>query len=262
MALPDVSKVASVEFDLPRYLGRPEIYVIASQPRCGSHYLAHLLRQSHQAGVPLEYFHTRHWRSWYKRCGQSNPVSAFRLLCQLRTTPNGVFGVKMHWHQLTYAAHLRMEAELKHARFIYITRDDLLGQAISHVIAAQTGVWIKGQPRAGTPTFSIDSILGSMRFILKERSSWERFFVFNDLRPFRVTYEDLTARRDDVMTAVCAFLGQEWAGAPQETQAQRGPLNDQWRARFHEVMRGGHDDDEFWRNEFGLRHRAETETLW
>lgn len=253
-----VSNVTARGWDLPRYRERPSIYVIASQPRCGSHYLAYLLRQTGRAGVPLEYFHKDHWRRWVKRCGQKSPLAAFRVLCQLRTTQNGVFGVKAHWHQFSYALSRRLEPDLRSARYIYMIREDLLSQAISHVIALQTGSWFGDQKPRKSPRFSFDEIANSIRFLLSERSRWERFFSFTGVSPLRLSYESLVQETDEVMGSVCAFLGQDWIGdAGVPPQVQRSTLNSEWRARFLEMAAQRCGDDEFWFHEFGHRSPQE-----
>ncbi len=58
-----------------------------------------------------------------------------------RTSPNGVFGLRIH------AGHLgSLEADpydiLQAPRYIWIQRRDRLRQAVSYTMAEQTGVWI------------------------------------------------------------------------------------------------------------------------
>lgn len=248
-----VSQVHSTDFDQERYTGCPEIYVIASQPRSGSHYLAALLRGTGQAGVPLEYFHKGHWKSWVKRCRRENPLSAFRILCQLRTTPNGVFGVKAHWRQFQFACTLRLENEFKAAKFVQITRDDLLGQAISLVIASQTGAWVHDHQPRSEPEYSFAAIQRAIGTIVSERGHWDRFFALTGINPLRVTYERLTEQRDATMELVCGHLGIEWnASTPAALRVQRTGRSTEWRERFLATLPEMHEPDASWRGEFGL----------
>lgn len=247
----EVDKIAAKGHDMPRYHGRPRTFVIASQPRSGSHYLAYLLRETRKAGVPLEYFHPRHWQSWVKRCGNENPQVAYRLLYQLRTTPNGWFGVKAHWHQFAHAIQMDLDRELSDASYVYLSRNDLLDQAISHAIAVQSGVWITGQKAMGKPVFSVDRIIESIKFILHEREQWERFFAYTGLTPYRLYYENLVENPKFEMTGVCKFLGFEWTpptSLNRPPKIQRTTLNAEWRIRFQQVVGGRYDD--FWKREF------------
>lgn len=254
-----VSQVESREWDLDRYTERPSVYVVASQPRSGSHYLAALLRQTGSAGVPLEYFHTAHWNRWVKRCHRSNPLSAFRLLCQVRTTPNGVFGVKAHWRQFEMLCHLRLESEFFDARFVEITRHDTLGQAISLVIASQTGSWIGGQAAQSRPEFSVPAIQSAISQILIERSGWDRFFAYTGIEPLRVSYERLVENPDETLCRVCEHIGAQWTGVPGEevTHVQRSQLSDEWRQRFLATLPTLHEDANYWRGQFGSPWKGE-----
>lgn len=248
-----VSEVESTDWDFERYVERPRIYVVASQPRCGSHYLADLLRETGQAGVPLEYFHTAHWKRWVKRCGQNNPLSAFRILCQRRTTPNGVFGVKMHWKQFQLACRLRLEDEFAQSPFIQITRDDLLGQAISLVIASQTGAWIHEHQAQRSPEYSFDAIQQAVGRLIVERGNWDRFFAATGIQPLRISYENLTDDRDPTMQRVCRHIGIDWdVTEPAGTRVQRTGRSDEWRDRYLQTLPTLHEPNCFWRGEFGL----------
>lgn len=249
-----VSQSESTEWDQPRFVGAPRTtYVIASQPRCGSHYLASLLRSTGDAGVPLEYFNTGHWKRWAHRCGQYNPGAAFRLLREHRTTPNGVFGVKAHWRQFQMACRLRLESEFRDARFVLITRRDLLGQSISLAIARQTGAWVSAHQPQRPPEFSLRAIEIAMRQVLSERDDWERFFAVTGIEPLRLVYEDLLADRDGSMTAVCGHLGLTWAGGRSSLDVgiQRNELSEEWRRRYREMVPTLHEAGCFWRGEFG-----------
>ena len=247
-----VSQVESVDFDQERYTKPPRIYAIASQPRSGSHYLARLLRETGQAGVPLEYFHRAHWKRWAKRCDQYNPLAAFRVLCQLRTTSNGVFGVKFHWKQFQMACKLRLEDEFKSATFVQITRDDLLGQAISLVIASQTGAWVHGHEPQRQPEYSLPAIQNAMDLLISERGQWDRFFALTEIEPLRISYEGLSAHPDATMQLVCQHIGVEWHPVePMAPSVQRTSRNDDWRERFLTTLPELHEDGGFWRSEFG-----------
>jgi LPS sulfotransferase NodH len=247
-----VYNVTATDFDLPRYTSTPRIYVVASQPRSGSHLLAGMLRSTGEAGVPLEYFHKRHWSSWVKRSGQPNTLAAFRLLCQRRTTPNGVFGVKTHWRQFQYACQLRLENEFRSASFVYITRDDILGQAISLCIASQTGSWVSGQVPEKLPEYSFTAIQNSIQTILNERRNWSLFFAISEIQPLRITYEQLTDEPNLTMLKVAELIGFNWTGeATPATDLQRTMINQEWRERFVATLQQMHEPAFFWLRQFG-----------
>lgn len=88
-------------------------YLILTTPRSGSWMLAEALRATGVAGYPEEYFRTE-LRGLYLREWQlPEPVRADVLLGKIRsegTTPNGVFGAKVHWVQFSGLLQLLREA--------------------------------------------------------------------------------------------------------------------------------------------------------
>jgi LPS sulfotransferase NodH len=229
------SETHLTDFDQAQYRSPPNIYVIASQRRSGSHYLASLLRATGKAGVPLEYFHRAHWKKWLGRTGQRNPPAIFRIICRYRTTPNGIFGVKAHWDQFKYACHLRLEQHFRSAKFIQITRDDTLSQAISLVIATQTASWASYQRSKADPEYSYERIEQAIITLARERSSWDKFFAITSINPHSISYEDLCSERDAVMDGVCNYLGIKWCRSLHSPLlVQRSAINNEWKRRFVE----------------------------
>jgi Uncharacterized protein conserved in bacteria len=250
----EVSDVANSKFDTDGHSSKTSPYIIATQPRSGSHFLAALLRDTKQAGVPLEYFHKRHWQSWKDRVG-ADDREALEHLFRLRTSPNGQFGVKMHWHQFTVALKLDLESFFHDAKFVYMSRTDLLAQAVSHAIAQQTGVWHSGQKAVGKATFSMEAIDNSIQFLLQERSRWERFFAVTGVQPFRILYEDLLRDTDGEMRRLCTFLDVQWSGVDHILGGvQRTNLNSEWIEQFR-LAKNGAADENVWKaiNKIGVK---------
>lgn len=228
-----VSEVESPDFDLPAYSGRVSKYILATQPRSGSHLLAALLRDTGRFGVPLEYFHRAHWQAWKTQRGQHDDRAALDLLLRTRTSSNGQFGAKAHWHQFAMMLRLDVEDIFRDAKFVYVSRVDLLGQAVSHTIALNTGVWHHGQTAVGEAVFSVEDIDRSVHFLLQERSRWERFFAFSGVRPFRLNYEDLLEDPNAEMRKLSEFLGVQWGGEVKARDGiQRTSRNAEWVDRY------------------------------
>ena len=220
--------------DLPLFLGNPSIYIIASERRSGSHFLASLLLSSGQAGVPLEYFHARHWE---ERLAWSGAPSAdtFCQLIQCRTSSNGVFGVKAHWAQYAYACRLGLEAVLRQSKFVRITRRDILAQAISLVIAQQSGSWICEQATTAQPIYSMTSIRNAILSLQAEKKHWERYLALNSIQHITLEYEDLCRDGQAQVRGVCEHLGIRACPRIQSLlKVQRGRINEEWRQRYKE----------------------------
>lgn len=136
------------EFDFPSFTGLPPVrYVLASTPRCGSNMLARALWRTGLAGFAEDYFADAFVLDYFERWGfdsgdpQELAAGYVRRLMTHRTSPNGVFGLRIH------AGHLgNLEVDpydvLQAPRYIWIRRRDRLRQAVSYTMAEQTGVWI------------------------------------------------------------------------------------------------------------------------
>lgn len=145
----------SSQMDLPEFRSQHKTYLIASTPRCGSHFLGHGLMQLGVFGVPLEYLNGGNLRGWKIKFGLNKDLPELLMdIISRRTSPSGWFGIKAHWSQ--FSPHLRkgnLSAINPIERILFIYRRDLLGQAISYLKAQQTGIWISGAPRKGTENY-------------------------------------------------------------------------------------------------------------
>lgn len=147
------AKQFSESLDFPEVEGPTKIIVIASTPRCGSHMLGHAMWQTSQFGFPLEYLNPRNLSVWRKRFCSRNVADTLSAIERKRTSPNGVFGIKIHYSQLRQLGGFAGLAEyFPHACYVLLSRADVLMQAVSYSVALQTGVWIAGQkPINGQP---------------------------------------------------------------------------------------------------------------
>jgi LPS sulfotransferase NodH len=162
-----------------------------------------------------------------------------RQLMTWRTSPNGVFGLRIS------AGHLRsLEVDpydiLRAPRYIWIQRRNRLRQAVSYTLAEQTGVWIldgtflpEGSTRAA-PRYSYEEICRHLRLLDREASVWEDYFGRHGVVPHVVVYEDLVADYEAGLLGCLDFLG---VGAPASVRApgirrQADELTEQWVERF------------------------------
>lgn len=251
--LPAILKGSSANqaHDFPAYDGDPIKYIVAAQARSGSHLLCQTLYRTCKAGVPLEYFNTRHWLEWCKRCNKKNPPVVLSTLMRRRTSPNGLFGVKMHWPHLTEFVRMGLESRMRDAKFVYLTRDDLLGQAISRTLAIQTGRWIGAAPKNAKPVpYSAKAIERSIEAILEQRRQWELFFTLSGVKPLRVSYEAMLEDRPRTIQQVFDFIGADVKWHPDMAvdpiPSQRTSLNDEWRERFLAGAAIRHDESRRW----------------
>ncbi len=221
-------------------------YAILSSPRSGSTLLARMLRETGLAGDPLEYFNPRLLVA--ERVRTQNPKLNLRQFLEVmekrRTSPNGIFGIKMHFSQLmrVYGSKTPgaprpnpgVGAQLlkRHDKLIWIRRRSKLRQAISQRIALATQAWSSEERAAGEKKLSIHplAVLTSLRAVAAEDRYWERLIGLHKLDVLEVWYEDLVADYEGQCRRVLAHLGIDGdvAAVPAPPiERQHGEVNDQ-----------------------------------
>lgn len=224
--------------DYPVRESTGRFYLICSTPRSGSHYLGHLLHQTGQFGFPLEYFNRGNLGQWGVRFGTSDLQDTYTQIKRHRTSPTGVFGCKLHYHQLRSLLRSQDFATLfPDARAIFLTRDDLPGQAVSYARAQCTGQWISGITPRRDPVYSRRRIDRCLQDIIRENAGWTWFIAHQGIRFLHLTYEALLADPAGAIRQISALLDMDVpARLTSETQGlpcrQRDAINDQWRERY------------------------------
>ncbi len=188
-------------------------YVICSTQRSGSFLLCRQLINA-GLGVPQEYFNKLHIERLSKRWSipPKGTPRYFNTLDEKRTSPNGVWGLKLQWPQFT-----RVRADLEgalwgDARTIFLYRDDLDAQAVSLHISFITGIWGFDMTRTTEP--SRTDTLGDLGHVLRcrgviesENDSWQRFFSAHSIEPLVIRYEDFVRDQPGFVRRIADWLG-------------------------------------------------------
>lgn len=151
------------------------------------------------------------------------------------STANGVYALKMFPEHFDATASCRWAERLPGLSFVYLTREDILAQAISLAIARQTQSYASWQPEAVEPIYDAAHIRRCLNFIATGEARWRTFFALNGIAPIAVTYTDLIQNPrkciDEVATAM-----DEKVELPElkkiPTRIQRTERNKNWKTRF------------------------------
>lgn len=231
------SLVTDDEYDLagPRHdratpwEGPVRSYVLCSTPRSGSTLLSEALHFLGCAGTPIEYFDpTNAMRVLWRRWGSTTVAGYTAELHRRRVSPEGLFGVKLHWFQLAAVAAGGEAAQRAHgvrlteathalrriapdACAVRVLRRNRRRQAESWARAERTGRWYStpGSPPAPRPAIPDEEVEAFARRIDAEERSWGALLDRLGIEPLVVHYEDL---RDDYTATVLAVA--EHVGCP------------------------------------------------
>lgn len=210
-------------YDFPRREALPErAYMLATTPRSGSSYLSHVLWRTGCLGAPLEYLNFLPTGPARLAIADPQQQAAFwRSMLHLRTSRNGVFGIKAFSLQLrelqkrnpkllreVFSALLLKGPE---TRVIRLSRRDGIAHAISYARAALSGIWRKEQETGGGASVEYsDKVVDDARAGLdRQEADWD--LLFNELRiePLTLWYEDITEQPNEAIRSVADYLAVE-----------------------------------------------------
>lgn len=242
-------------------------YMICAAPRTGSTLLAQALGHTGRAGRPNEFFdiYEQNDQFWRQSLSIGSDAEYFDKVVGSTTTPNGVFGLKLLWHQwpallaklraapdlaslvATASPHDLLQAKLGTVpRYLWIRREDKLAQAISYYRASRSGLWRStdkqrpGMKADSAIDFDFDLVIQYLRTVNDFDLRWEEYFRKNKLKVLMITYENfITAYEATVMSAM-EFLGLPRDGVtlpPPRLQRQADARSLDWRRRFLEIGR-------------------------
>lgn len=233
--------LASARHDYPERDGPlRRTVLICTHPRSGSTLLGEALYFAGGLGCPLEYFHAGFRPSFAQRWDAPDFDSLAAAVWRHRTTPDGTLGVKLFWRDIEEVARdadpaLERFANMApsdvppdyyaaladHVRrlfpnpdIIHLWREDRLRQAVSAVIAVETGRWrmIPGATRDDAPAtapFDAERIERIMGYSDYCHSHFRNLFAVMGATPHTLTYEALTADYAASVRAVLRQLGSD-----------------------------------------------------
>ncbi len=228
-------------------------------------FVCDILQQTNVAGFPIEFFtpfkpgdNKRH-----EYLGAKKEADFVNKVIQSSTTPNGVFGTKLHGHQIPVLLQKIkveglidpntiptikevLEARFPNLHYIWVLRKNKIRQAISLYKAFDTGVWFNFsqetpmylQSTALSPNleYNFEKIRECLVLVQKDDAIWEHFFAYNKIEPLVVYYEDFVADYVKGTRKILAYLGlpTDIPIPEPRTRKQSDKTSEEWEKRFRE----------------------------
>jgi len=202
-------------------------YVICTTPRSGSWMLCSALWQLGTAGRPSELFGPTLGEEFISNRQLVKATHTTQWMEEARKvsmTDNGVFGTKLLANQtpvfLRRACEHRgvafsslygaLQSELPNLRYILLTREDKVAQAISFYTAIATQVWRRTEAEqvVSTTPLAYDrfALERCYQDVIASDRYWEGFFATHGISPHRITYEMLTEQYEHSMRNLLTYL--------------------------------------------------------
>lgn len=227
-------------------------YVLCSSPRSGSTLIASMLHATGRAGDPLEYLNDQ-WIRVFMRTNPGPPdnfdVGSYLAGWEARrTSPNGIFGIKLHYHQMrrTWRGREREAVDRlgSYDRHILLVRRDKIAQAVSLYRAIASQMWTSkdvSHVDAGNSAkkrevdFNPVRIAELLAFLIKEEEGWRSFLRANNIPFAESIYENFVSDYAAESVKLLELLGMDSKAEdippPQLSRQSQGadPLIEQFR---------------------------------
>jgi trehalose 2-sulfotransferase len=266
-------------------------YFVCATQRSGSTLLCELLKNTHLAGYPEEYFDALRSTGVPQRPleyfigatdealaeifqGRTHPdeerrqpppgisfESYVNSIIEQCTSANGVFGTKVMWNYFPdFTSKLRdiprfhdqptsaiLTTLFPNLHYIFVTRRDKLGQAISLWKGLQNWTWraednsaANGEKKTSHELiFHFGAIDHLVRVLERNEQHWLRFFAHYRIRPLHIIFEDLIISKEETARNVLQFLDisipPDCTFALPYMQRQADELSASWMQQYHAI---------------------------
>lgn len=238
------------EMSLERDFSQPypitKRYCILSSPRSGSTLLGRMLYETGGAGDPQEYFNPPLLQIERERSGDPKmSLNTFmKRMEKRRTSPNGVFGMKLHFYQMLQAFQaskpnknmLAMLNRFNH--LIWIRRRDKLRQAISQAIGQHTQIWSSEDARnAERKAIKIHpfACVRALQVVAGDDRGWEQLIETANLKVHTIWYEDLVKDYGAECREILKYIDIEQSGMEIPAPPIQRQANEMNEALYHEL---------------------------
>ena len=240
-------------------------YMICTAPRSGSTLLCKLLAATQSAGNPCSHFHSTSLVDWiddYELEGDRFASEQMALQAILDAGiergkgGTDVFGLRMQGGSFDFFLQQlgilfpeclndvdRIEAAFGPILYIHLSRPDRLGQAISRVLAEQTGLWHRHSDGSEMerlappkePRFDARAIERHIAEAIAHDDAWEQWFAREGVDPIRISYDALSKDPKAVLAQLLFALNLDPAQA-QYVEPPTAKLADalslKWRGQY------------------------------
>jgi LPS sulfotransferase NodH len=215
--------------------------LICTHPRSGSTLLGEALYFAGGLGCPLEYFHRGFRPALEQRWGTRGIHEYVHATHRYRTAPNGIFSAKLFWQDVEeligqldparfpprepipaeqrdppfYRDVLACLADIfPNPTFVHLVRQDRVRQAVSSLLAVQTGLWRaipelgEREPRA-EPIYDYDRIAALVALSDYSHGHWAKFYDACGILTYTLYYEDLDDNYATTLARLWQYLGHE-----------------------------------------------------
>lgn len=198
--------------DLSPPVNEPRLILLCMTPRSGSTALSAALASTGRLGLGGERLNHKN-KTLNQIATETRPRTKRELLervIEASRTRNGVAQIKCDLPQvLPFLLDPACHAILARAHYVYLTRGDILGQAISRHRSNAAGVaHTRGKAEtARAAPYSFAAISGHLDHLTRMMAAYEKVFALLGIHPMRLTYEQITAEPGVAVRDIARLVG-------------------------------------------------------
>ena len=244
-------------------------YLVCCDARTGSSLLAATLRATGRAGKPFEYFTRaeidKPWLRAELRVPDDLPFTSFPdwrdYIVRAGSEMGGIFAASVHYWQLGHCVETFRASDADPAapplatlrrffpdlRLVWLRRDNIVAQAISHHVAISTNFWNSrlagaarpGESDRGAP-YDFDKIHHQVESVLAATAGWRETLKGAEAITLPLAYEALAADLPGAVRRLFAHVGIEPGPEPIRApglEKQAGPWSREMERRYRDERR-------------------------
>jgi LPS sulfotransferase NodH len=240
-------------------------YAIVFTPRSGSTFLTYELAATKQLGLPEEWLNEQSLKSYtldpYEISNLPDLMCHFK---DVRTGPNGIFGIELSIRHLSHFSELANFQDFfqQQVRWFNLRRRNVVAQAVSAFIAERRQVYHLDSRLPPPRLLDVEYDEGRIReyasYIVSCELAAKNYFASHEIAPIELNYEDLVSDPAFTVLKFYNVLGVKKVGS---TEVECNPiskitteLNIQFEARFRE------ENKDFLKRQIELRPPIECST--
>lgn len=182
-------------------------YIIAITPRSGSTYLCDMMMKTKRLGMPEEVLGQLSIPGRMKNIPGRTPEEYIRNACRVKRTANNVAGLKASWFQFqNFIGAMHDQTYLTGFKYIYLTRRDLVAQAVSLYKATASSVFHTHKRHSESAIsqlealeYDYEAIKNWHDHIAAQEKGWQNYFYNQRIFPLCITYEEI---EDDILAVL------------------------------------------------------------
>ncbi|MCH2394345.1 Stf0 family sulfotransferase [Oceanibaculum sp.] len=246
-------KYNSLKKEEPNYQDIPlpkKEYCIYFTPRSGSTWLTEMLHSTGVMGYPEEWFNPENIPEMLKETKSSSIDHYINSIRRTKKSTDGTFGFEITFFQMKLIADNIdfLGSFSKRIVPFYLTRSDFVAQAVSLYKAVSTGYFHSTQTynAKNEVKYNGNEIKKWILHIMQQEWGFEQHFEKSKKKPFRITYEEMTACPESVVGNIYYYVHKKIMPDTMSVKSEYKPISNRLSEKMAKKFR--EENEEFVRH--------------